>query len=36
MEVKKIYQQIKEKSAGFAILIKLLQSGEIALAMFLV
>ena len=30
----KIYQRIKEPSAGFSILIKLAQSVEIALAMF--
>ena len=32
----KIYHRIKELSAGFAILIKLTQSVEIALAMFVV
>ena len=36
MEVIKTYHQIKKPSAGFAILIKLAQSVEIALAMFVV
>ena len=36
MEVMKIYHQIEEPSAGFAILIKLAQSVEIALSMFVI
>ena len=36
MEVMEIYQQIQEPSSGIAILIKLTESVEIALAMFVV